>query len=99
MTLKEEKAFQQICLFACACIPCAILLADSWLEAIILIIPIALAIIVELLNTAIENITDLASPDWHRLAKRAKDCGSAAQFCSQLLILGVWASWLWKKYL
>ena len=32
----------------------------------------------ELLNTAIEAIVDLASPERHPLAGKAKDCGSAA---------------------
>ncbi len=36
---------------------------------------------VELLNTGIEAIVDLASPDWHELAKYAKDTASAAVFC------------------
>ena len=33
---------------------------------------------VELLNSAIEAVVDLASPEYHELAKRAKDMGSAA---------------------
>ncbi|MCQ2396290.1 MAG: diacylglycerol kinase, partial [Lentisphaeria bacterium] len=32
----------------------------------------------EVLNTAIEDVVDLASPGIHPLAKRAKDLGSAA---------------------
>ena len=42
---------------------------------------IALGFIVlaaELFNTAIEAIVDLASPERHPLAGKAKDCGSAA---------------------
>ena len=30
----------------------------------------------ECMNTAIEAIVDLASPDYHELAKRAKDCAA-----------------------
>ena len=35
-------------------------------------------LVTELLNTAIEAIVDLASPDYHELAKRSKDLASAA---------------------
>lgn len=32
----------------------------------------------ECMNTALEAVVDLASPDFHELAKRAKDCAAAA---------------------
>ena len=32
----------------------------------------------ECANTAIEAVVDLASPDYHELAKRAKDCAAGA---------------------
>jgi diacylglycerol kinase len=32
----------------------------------------------EAMNTAIENIVDLVSPQYHILAKKAKDCAAAA---------------------
>jgi diacylglycerol kinase (ATP) len=47
-------------------------------------------LIVELLNSAIEAIVDLASPDLHPLAGRAKDLASAAVMVSVLFTLGVW---------
>lgn len=39
---------------------------------------IALVLISELLNTAIESMVDLASPTYHPLAKRAKDIAAGA---------------------
>lgn len=45
----------------------------------------------ELLNTALEAVVDLASPEWHELAKRAKDLGSSTVFV-MLSLLGV--SWV-----
>lgn len=47
-------------------------------------------IITELINTAIESIVDLASPDYHELAKRAKDLGSAAVFCALVTYFSTW---------
>lgn len=39
---------------------------------------IALVIVTELINTAIEAVVDLASPEIHPLARRAKDIAAAA---------------------
>lgn len=39
---------------------------------------IALVISLEALNTAIEHLTDLVSPDYHPLAGKAKDVAAAA---------------------
>lgn len=91
---RDEKAFQQIVLCTFFGVPMALWLADSWLESIMLILPLILAMIVELLNTAIENVVDLASPQWHSLAKKAKDTASAAQFCSQMLTALIWSSYI-----
>ena len=48
-------------------------------------------LIVEMLNTAIEAVVDIASPGQNELAKKAKDLGSAAVFCA-LVVFG--ASWV-----
>lgn len=45
----------------------------------------------ELINTAIETVVDLASPEYHELAKRAKDVAAAATLvlCVFVAILGL----------
>ncbi len=50
----------------------------------------ALVLIVELLNSAIEAVVDLASPGFHELAGRAKDMGSAAVFICFFLAGILW---------
>ena len=45
----------------------------------------------ELLNTAIEALTDLASPAWHPLAGRAKDVAAGAVLLAALGALAVGA--------
>lgn len=45
---------------------------------------------VELLNTAVEKIADLVSPDFHPLVKLAKDMGSAAVFMIIVAGFTVW---------
>lgn len=49
-----------------------------------------LVLVVELLNTAIEAVVDLVSPQFNELAKKAKDLGSAAVFCTLLLYVVAW---------
>lgn len=43
------------------------------IEWLVLLVTIALVLAMEALNTAIEAVVDLASPEYHPLAKRAKD--------------------------
>jgi diacylglycerol kinase (ATP) len=52
---------------------------------------VLLLLIVELINSAIEATVDRISLDNHRLAKRAKDIGSAAVLLSLVNLALVWA--------
>ncbi len=52
----------------------------NWLEWSIVAICIGLVIFGELINTSIEAVVDLASPEMHPLAKRAKDIAAASVF-------------------
>jgi diacylglycerol kinase (ATP) len=61
----------------------------------LMIAAVLLVLIVELLNSAIEAAVDRISLDRHRLAKRAKDIGSAAVFLSLVNVAIVWALVIW----
>ncbi|MEZ4920632.1 MAG: diacylglycerol kinase family protein [Saprospiraceae bacterium] len=52
----------------------------SRVEWLILLLFIVLVIAMEAVNTALEQLTDLVSPEWHPLAGRAKDLAAAAVF-------------------
>ena len=52
---------------------------NRW-EALLLFVAITLVIITELFNTAIEAIVDLATEQFHPLAKIAKDVAAGAVF-------------------
>ncbi|WP_375588841.1 diacylglycerol kinase [Hoeflea alexandrii] len=52
-----------------------------------------LTVSIEALNTAVEEITDHASPNYSEMAKHAKDLGSFAVFCL-LLANGIWAAYV-----
>lgn len=47
-------------------------------DVAVLLLVIALVITAEMINTAIEAAVDLAAPEWHRMAKMAKDAAAGA---------------------
>lgn len=88
--LKNEAAFrQEIVLGVPLCI-LAGFLNVSPVEKCLLIGTIVLVWIVELLNSAIEETVNLASPGLHPYAKRAKDMASAAVLFSILMAILFW---------
>lgn len=91
---RDEEAFRQITLLAGAGLPLACWLGRDWAESVLLAVPLVLCLLVELLNSAIENTVDRISLERHPLAKKAKDMGSAAQFTAQIFLALVWGSHL-----
>ncbi|RCX22776.1 undecaprenol kinase [Fontibacillus phaseoli] len=74
----------------------------------LLLLVISLVITAELLNTAIEAAVDLVTPEWHRLAKVAKDAAAGAVLIAAafavligiLLFYGPVLSWLgWERFM
>lgn len=59
-------------------------------RALLMLVPL-LALVVELLNSAIEAVVDRISLNLHPLSKQAKDMGSAAQMVALLMIALTWA--------
>ena len=88
--LRKEEAFQLEALLACVLIPVAILLPVSPVERVLLIGAVFAVLIVEVLNTSIEVLTDRVSLDRHELSGLAKDLGSLAVTLSLLLWVIVW---------
>ena len=88
--LRKEEAFQLEALLACVLIPVAILLPVSPVERLLLIGAVFTVLIVEVLNTSIEVLTDRVSLDRHQLSGLAKDLGSLAVTLSLLLWAIVW---------
>jgi len=62
---------------------------EPW-EWCAIIICIAMVLVSEAINTAIEFLTDLASPDYHPLAGKAKDVAAAAVLMSVIICGIVW---------
>ena len=78
----KEAAFRQELAFCIVVIPLAWLLPFPSMHSAFLTICYLFLLTTELLNTAVEAVVDLASPNYHELAKRAKDLASAAVTCA-----------------
>jgi len=94
----HEAAFRQEILFCSVLIPLALWLNVSVLERIALVGALALVIIVELINSAIEAAVDRIGPESHYLSGAAKDLGSAAVLVAITLTAFVWGSVLWGVF-
>src|SRR5882757_3623841 len=87
---RHEDAFRQEVILAIFLIPLALLLQTSGTGKALMITSVLLVLIVELLNSAVEATVDRVSLEHHRLAKRAKDIGSAAVMMSLANVIVVW---------
>ncbi|OYY94619.1 MAG: diacylglycerol kinase [Hydrogenophilales bacterium 28-61-23] len=87
---KHEDAFRQESILALIMIPLALFLGETALERALMIASLMLVLVVELVNSAIEATVDRISLENHKLAKRAKDIGSAAVLISLINVMVVW---------
>ena len=87
---QNESAFRQECTLGLILLPLAFVIGQSMLEVAVLIFMLAVVLITELLNSAIEAVVDRVGNEHHDLAGRAKDMGSAAVFVSLALVVIVW---------
>ena len=88
--LRMEDAFRQEVTLAVALVPLAFWVGRTGVERALLIGSVLLVLIVELLNSAVEATVDRISFENHRLAKRAKDVGSAAVMLSLASAAAIW---------
>ncbi len=87
---KHEDGFRQEVLLALMLIPLALYMPVSGAGKALMVASVLLVLIVELVNTGIESITDRVSLEDHVLAKRAKDMGSAAVMLSLINVPVAW---------
>lgn len=87
---KSEVAVREELLLLLVCIPLAFILSDSAVWRLAMIVSVAMVLVVELLNSAIEATLDLLHDSYHPLAKAAKDMGSLAVLISLIAAIAVW---------
>jgi putative diacylglycerol kinase len=76
--LKNEKHMKVHILAAIIIVILAIVINASKVEILIISLSVSFVVITELVNTAVEAIVDLVSPERHPLAKLAKDVAAGA---------------------
>lgn len=94
--IKNEAAFQQELALAVLLAPLSFIISQNLTELALLLITLAIVLIVEVLNTAVEAVVDRIGLEHHELSGLAKDLGSAAVLISLLLAAGVWLAFLWR---
>ncbi len=78
--LKTQRNFKVHTTFAVIAIALGFVLHIpqwSWLAVVLCI---ASVFSLEVVNTSVEAVVDMVSPEWHELAMRAKDCAAGAVF-------------------
>jgi len=96
-TFKSEAAFRQEIILAAVGMPLAFFLTDVNLARAAMIGSLLLVLVVELLNSAVEAAVNRFGPEYHPLAKQAKDAGSAAVLVALILASIVWLLCLWPS--
>ncbi|AMJ57624.1 MULTISPECIES: diacylglycerol kinase [Stenotrophomonas] len=87
----HESSFRlEVCLFVLLA-PVALWLGHGPVEQVLLIGSMLLVIAMELANSAIEAVIERYGPEYHVLAGRAKDMGSAAVFVLMMNVLLCWS--------
>lgn len=96
---KHEAAFRQEAYLCLILVPLSFFLATSTVQWLLLVAPLLLLLIVELLNTAVENIVDRIGDEPNDLSGRAKDMGSAAVLLCLILTGLTWSVITWENLL
>lgn len=89
---RDEAAFRQELALFVVLAPLTLWLRLPTLDTVVLLSLMGLVLTIELLNSGLEALVDKTTPELHRLAGKAKDCGSAAVLVSMLTFSAAWLS-------
>lgn len=90
---KTQRHMRWHCLSAVAVVVVALFFRISASEFMLLALAVTLVLFAELINTAVEVLVDLVSPEFHPLAKRAKDVAAGAVLVTAIgaVVMGYFA--------
>jgi len=88
--IQTENSFKIELLCALFILPLIYIIDVSIISKLLLLVTAFLVLIVELINSAIENVVDLVTKEIHPLAKSAKDIGATAVMFSIILHILCW---------
>lgn len=95
---RNEEAFRQEAAVCALLLPLVFVIGRDALDYAVLLISLAILLITELLNSAIEALTDRVGTEHHELSGRAKDIASAAVFIAIVLVTVVWGLLAWLRF-
>ena len=87
---RNEASFRQEAVALLVLAPAALWLGESHVEQALLIGSLLLLLLTELLNSGLEAAVDRAGEEFHHLAGRAKDLGSAAVLLAIIHLCLIW---------
>lgn len=94
--IRNERNFRIHLIAAFYVVLLASLLELDGMHIAVLSLTIGNVLVMELLNTAVEALVDLVSPNKHPLAKVAKDAAAGAVLISAIISVAVGVSLLWQ---
>lgn len=94
--IRNERNFRIHLIAAFYVVLLASLLELDGMHIAVLSLTIGNVLVMELLNTAVEALVDLVSPNKHPLAKVAKDAAAGAVLISAIVSVAVGVSLLWQ---
>jgi diacylglycerol kinase (ATP) len=100
---RDEAAFRQELALMLLLAPLTLWLQLPRLDTAFLLSLMGLVLVAELLNSGLEAVVDMTTPEFNLLAAKAKDCGSAAVFVTLVVLGGAWLALagpsLWNRTL
>lgn len=94
----NEMAFRIETIVIALLLPIGIWIGETVVERALLIGSSMLILIIELLNSAVENVVDRIGPEHHILSKQAKDLGSAAAAVGMLSAAIIWGLIVYARF-
>jgi diacylglycerol kinase (ATP) len=88
--IRSEQAIREEVVALALSLPLAVLVGATMMRRVELIAAVAFVLVVELLNTAIEKLSDRLTTDHDPQIGRVKDMGSAAVGVALLMAGGFW---------
>lgn len=95
---RHEEAFRQEVVLVSVLLPCVFWVGRDARDYAVLLATLFLVIITELVNSAIEALTDRIGTEHHELSGRAKDVASATVFLAVILLAVVWGMMAWARW-
>ena len=92
---ESEAAIRQELLLIMFLVPITFLLNITSVEQVMLLFSLALIVVAELLNTALETVVDRIGHEFNTVRGKAKDICSAAVFISLVTAFLTWLIILW----